>query len=91
MQTDFGWALDQLKHGRMLARKGWNGKGMWIALSPGFELEADRVFTPPIADAIGDGTGQFLPYLMMRTVSGTFVPWVASQTDVLANDWELVG
>ena len=90
---DFGAALTDLRDGLRVARAGWNGKGMWIALSPGFELPAAAVFSEPIAEEItAQGTdGVFRPYLMMRTVDGEFVPWVASQTDVLADDWERVG
>lgn len=32
-----------------------------------------------------------LPYIYMSTVTGQLVPWLASQTDVLSEDWEVVG
>lgn len=89
---DFGQALAALKAGGRVTRAGWNGKGMWIALSPGFTLTADRVYSEPVAQAIDasiDGIGKFRPYLMMRTVDGEFVPWIASQSDLLAEDWQL--
>lgn len=88
---DFGAALAALKDGCTVTREGWNGKGMWIALSPGFSLTADRVFTPAVQEEIGENEGVFLPYLIMRTVDGTFVPWLASQTDLLAEDWLDIG
>jgi len=72
--THFGWALEQLKLGRLLARRGWNGKGMYVALQ-----EPD------------EGSANTLPYLYVITVTGDRVPWVASQSDLLAIDWELVG
>jgi len=84
---DFSNALALAKGGERIARKGWNGKGMWVAMSPGFTLTADRIVTPTIAREVGDGEGTFLPYLMIRTVDGMFVPWVISQSDVLAEDW----
>lgn len=90
---NFGDALDELKDGEKVTRSGWNGKDMYVALSPGFELTADRVFSRPIADEIvrrAAGLGVFRSYLMMRTADGEFVPWVASQTDLLAEDWEVV-
>lgn len=86
---NFGQALDSLKLGAKVTREGWNGAGLWVALSPGFELPADRVFSEPIQEEIGTGTGVFRPYLMMRTVDGEFVPWVATQSDLLCDDWTI--
>lgn len=89
---DFGEALACVKDGEKIAREGWNGKGMWVVLSPGFVIGPERVFSESIRDELRargeDGT--FRPYLMMCTVDGEFVPWVASQTDLLADDWEVV-
>lgn len=68
----FGDALIALKTGARLARCGWNGKGMWIALQ-----------VPDAHSKMG------LPYLYMSTVDGRLVPWLASQTDILAEDWEI--
>jgi hypothetical protein len=70
---DFGAALDALRDGFKVARAGWNGKGMWLALQ--------------VPDANSKMT---LPYIYMSTVTGDLVPWLASQTDVLASDWETV-
>lgn len=87
---NFGQALLELKDGEKVARLGWNGKDMYVALSPGFTIGADRVYSRPIAQEIGDGQGVFREYLMLRTVDGQYVPWIASQTDVLAEDWTVV-
>ena len=88
---NFGEALDKLKAGWRVGRVGWNGKGMWIVLQKGYP---DGV---PINQNTADATGiplgtviRFLPYIMMRTVDGSFVPWLASQTDILADDWTVV-
>jgi hypothetical protein len=67
---DFGWALNQLRAGKRVARDGWNGKGMWI------ELQVP-----------GEHSKMTLPYIFMSTVTGDLVPWLASQTDLLADDW----
>jgi len=84
----FSMALDHLKTGRRLKRKGWNGKGMFIAMQKGYP---DGI---PINKNTAEATGieegvvcKFLPYLMMKTVDDSFVPWLASQTDILAEDW----
>lgn len=88
---DFGDALYELRQGHKVAREGWNGKGMWIALQKGYP---DGV---PINKNTADATGlpegtvcKFLPYIMMKTADGPFVPWLASQTDLLAEDWTVV-
>lgn len=87
---DFGWALCQLRNGLRVARQGWNGKGMFIVLQKGYP---DGI---PINQNTSEATGipkgtvcKFLPYLMMKTVDDSFVPWLVSQTDALALDWEL--
>jgi len=87
---DFSTALYEVKGGAKIARQGWNGKGLWVALSPGFKVGAERIFSEPIKRAVGDDLGVFRPYLMMRSVDGEFVPWIASQSDLLADDWEVV-
>lgn len=69
-RLNFGDAIQFLKDGRKVAREGWNGKGMWLALQ--------------VPDT---NSKMSLPYIYMRTVSGDLVPWLASQTDVLAEDW----
>jgi len=69
----FGSALEQLRLGRRVARKGWNGKGMWLALQ--------------VPDEHSKMT---LPYIYMSTVTGDLVPWLASQTDILAEDWGVI-
>ncbi len=67
---NFGQAIELLKNGFSVARTGWNGKGMWLALQ-----------VPDANSKMG------LPYIYMRTAPGPLVPWLASQTDILAEDW----
>lgn len=90
--NDIGWAVWQMRHnGRRVRRAGWNGKGMYLAYQKGYP---DGIpINANTAEATGIALGtvcRFLPYLMMCTVTGDFVPWLASQTDILAEDWELV-
>lgn len=89
---DFGKALDVLRAGRRVGRSGWNGSGMWIALSPGFSIGPDRIFSEAVKEHVAamNRNGVFRPYLIMKTVDGEFVPWVASQSDILSWDWEEV-
>lgn len=86
---DFGWALDELREGRRVARAGWNGKGMYVCLQAGYPDGIKINTNTAKATGLPEGvTCRFLPYLMLRTVDGAFVPWLASQTDMLAEDWQ---
>lgn len=86
----FGQALELLKQGKRVCRSGWNGKGMWIALQRGYPEGIPINANTAQATGIPEGTVcKFRPYLMMKTVGGEFVPWLASQTDILAEDWEV--
>lgn len=87
----FGWALEHMKAGERIMRRGWNGKGMWLWLVPKDEYRLTSALSPenlPVAEALEAGT--MLPWIMMRTAQGDFVPWLASQTDMLAEDWEVL-
>lgn len=72
----FGWALEKLKKGLKVARKGWNGKGLWLELQRPDEHSK-----------------MTLPYIYMnypkgdKYHDGCRVPWLASQTDMLEEDW----
>jgi hypothetical protein len=94
---NFGHALTALKQGSKVRRAGWNGKGMWIALTPGSTFEARHAkcghAAAKRADEIGDPEGEIelLPHIDMRAADGSMVVgWLASQTDMLADDWQIV-
>lgn len=92
---DFGDALRELKNGRRIAREGWNGKGMWLAYSPGSKsLPADRFWAGAnreYAQSTDSGTADVLPCITMKTATGEILMgWLASQTDMLAEDWQVV-
>ena len=88
---DIGRAVNEMKyHGMKVRRAGWNGKGMFLVYQKGYP---DGI---PINENTANATGFpkgtvccFLPYVMMFTADGSFVPWLCSQTDLLAEDWEL--
>lgn len=85
---DFGQALTELRAGHRLTREGWNGKDMYIVLQAGYPDGIAINANTAAATGIAEGTVcRFRPYLMICTVDGDFVPWLASQTDVLADDW----
>jgi hypothetical protein len=88
MSLNFGQALEALKRGEKVARVGWNGKGMWLVLQKAYPQGIPINKNTAEATGIPEGTVcKFLPYIMMKTATGEFVPWLASQTDVLAEDW----
>ena len=82
---DFGEALKRLKDGERVARAGWNGKGMFLFLVPGSTFKVNR---PPLLGIYPEGTVvNYCPHIDMKTADDKIVPWLASQTDVLATDW----
>lgn len=85
---NFGAALQALKNGQKVAREGWNGKGMFLFLVPGWVF---KVNCAPLLGIYPEGTEiTYRPHIDMKTVDGEIVPWVASQTDLLADDWCIV-
>jgi hypothetical protein len=83
----FGMAIEALKHGKRVARKGWNGKGMWLKLVNMQEMDASPD-CPEIA-----WTDKFinLPTIAMKTADEKLLfGWLASQTDMLAEDWVIL-
>lgn len=88
-QFDIGTAVTLLKQGLRVRRTGWNGKGMYLAGQKGYPNGIPINKNTSDATGIPEGTVcKFLPYVMMCTVDGSFVPWLCSQTDLLAEDWE---
>lgn len=101
--TGFNNALLLLKAGAKVARSGWNGKGMFLVHSDsiGFNLVDEDMHVPldenpevrVMPTDILEGESQafkFCPFIAMKTANGEIVPWLASQTDMLAVDWVIV-
>ena len=86
---NFGDAIAALKAGKRVARAGWNGKGMFLFLVPGSVFKVNR---PPLLGIYPEGTEiRYHAHIDMKTASGEVVPWLASQTDMLAEDWSIEG
>ena len=87
---NFGQALEALKEGKYVQRIGWNGKGMYI-----FLIGSDMFKNQP---GIGGWTFtngkndniELCPFIAMKTADNKVVPWLASQTDILAEDWQVI-
>lgn len=86
---NFGKAIEALKQGKKVTRKGWNGKKMFLYYVPEGLYPARTDAAKSIADE--NGKVQYGPYIAMKTAQGNVVPWLASQTDMLSEDWEVVG
>jgi hypothetical protein len=90
----FGLAIEALKKGLRVARAGWNGKGMWLCLSPGREsFSAVDFWAPANRDYALEqgGSAKVLPSISMKTAAGEIqMGWTASQADMLADDWTVV-
>jgi hypothetical protein len=88
MVMDFSEALDKVKSGRKIARTGWNGRGMFLYLVPGSMFSVNKA---PLLGIYPAGTTvTYRPHIDLVTADGQSVPWVASQTDLLEDDWVVV-
>lgn len=90
MSLSFSSALAELKDGKRAARAGWNGKGSWVCYMPPVQIPDD---------AVNARTRRFIPsghlnvggYFVMYTAQGIWQPgWLASQADMLADDWTIL-
>lgn len=80
----FGMAIEALKMGKKVARRGWNGKGMYLCLASDIEFHTDAEIGPERDATVS-------PCIVMKTARGDFQPgWLASQADMLAEDWTIV-
>ena len=77
-------AIENLRAGEMVQREGWNGKDMFL-----FQIDGNQWdFT---ADSCGEAANDLdtMPFICMKTADNKLVPWLASQSDVLADDWQI--
>lgn len=85
---DFGSAIMNLKEGHKVARKGWNGKGMFLYCVSAAKYKRRTESAHCIADK--DDMVEYGAYIAMKTAYGNVVPWSASQVDMLSEDWTIV-
>ena len=79
----FGLAIELLKKGKKVTRCGWNGKGMYLFKSPKLGCQMYKEYT-------GEEINDLQEFIVMKCANRTLVPWLASQTDVLAEDWKII-
>ena len=85
--TGFETALRSLKLGKRVQRKGWNGKGMFLYYVPANKYPASRNLLETMKGQFEDDLVPYQAYIAMKTADNTVVPWLASQTDLLSEDW----
>lgn len=83
-----GWAVKQMQDGKRVCRQGWNGKDMFLFLVPGSTFTVNRA---PLLGIYPEGTEiKYHAHVDMKTAQGYVVPWLCSQADLLATDWQIV-
>lgn len=90
---DFGKAIEALKNGERVARKGWNGKGMWLALTKGSTIASEHARSGAVLAAANAGAKSITinDHIDMKTADGSVCcGWLASQSDMLSDDWLIV-
>ena len=81
----FGAAIEAAKAGKKIARDGWNGKSQYVELATNISyMNADGVLINPHHEAMGNKALAFVG------TSGVQIGWLASQADMLADDWYVV-
>lgn len=81
----FDYAIRNLKEGARMTRKGWNGKGQYIELASDVSFKKpDGTVVEPFHDVMGNNAIAFYG------TSGVQIGWLASQADMLADDWVMV-
>lgn len=89
LEYGFDIALKVIQRGKRVARRGWNGKNMFIYYVPKGEYAPQT--KAAAKNCVNEkGLVPYGAYIAMKTVDGTVVPWLASQTDMLATDWYTV-
>lgn len=91
---NFGLALEALKQGKRIARRGWNGKGMFLFLLPAGTVPKTAIHDPKLREVIDaevpGETFEALGSIRMFTADKKVLTgWLASQTDMLSEDWEI--
>lgn len=87
---DFSWALAMLKDGLRVRRKGWNGKGLCVAMQQGYSEVLANPHTVQAFDLEEGDIVEVKPYFQIKDSNNVLNTWVPSVSDLLAEDWEVV-
>lgn len=94
----FGNAIEAMKKGKRVARRGWNGKNMFIFLTRGSRIDLDefppgsqKMLSMKITGSVGLDQLVINDHIDMKTANGSItIGWTASQVDMLSDDWFIV-
>ena len=94
----FGNAIEAMKEGKRVARRGWNGKNMFIFLTRGSRIDLDEfpagsqnMISTKITGSVGLDQLVINDHIDMKTANGSItIGWTASQVDMLSDDWFIV-
>lgn len=86
----FGHAIKALKMGERVSRNGWNGKNMFLYYVEENKYPVERNAKSAVAGHFPNNMVPYRAYIAMLTAQNDVVPWVASQSDILADDWYIV-
>lgn len=90
---NFGQAIEALKQGKKVTRSGWNGKGMFLWLKPAVTIKSDWCKDPELKSLVDANGGEMeaLGTICMKTADNKILTgWLANQTDMLSEDWEVL-
>ena len=90
---NFGQAIEALKEGKKVSRTGWNGKNMYLWLKPPTIIKSDWCKDPMLKDIVDNNGGEMeaLGTICMKTADNKILTgWLASQTDMLSEDWVIL-
>lgn len=93
MFLDFGGAIKALKDGKKVTRNGWNGKGMFLWLKSATSVKAEWCKDPMLKELAEQNGGEIpaLGTICMKTADNQILTgWLASQTDMLSEDWVVI-
>lgn len=85
---NFGQAIEAAKQGKRVARKGWNGSGMFAYIVPAAEYPAKTMVAQSIWGK--DGKVPYREYWALKTAQNDVAPWAPSGSDSLAEDWVIL-
>ena len=91
--VNFGTAIEDLKNGKFVQRSGWNGKDMYLWLLPAAMVKAEWCKEPHLKKLALDNDGEVeaLGSIRMKTAESKILTgWLASQTDILSEDWQII-
>ncbi len=85
----FGWAIQRIKEGAKVARRGWNGSGMFIYYVPANKYSIEgNINGSPVKGLFENDMVPYRAYIALKTVQNDIAMWNPSSSDALAEDWE---